>query len=149
MLPKILCQINQEILKASQNNRNSSKAFQLRCPYLARICWGHSTGFVIYNFVIQVISEKTLCSKGFASNLRDIFTWKYRNYNSYKFIFILWIGFHQVGGLVTRNISAFCLSRTLLQSHTEFNRLIKRNFLTCYSCTYYRSMLEVFNFRGP
>ena len=30
----------------------------------------------IYNFVIQVISEKTLCSKGFTSNLREIFTWK-------------------------------------------------------------------------
>ena len=34
------------------------------------------TGCFIYNFVIQVISEKTLCSKGFTSNLRDISTWE-------------------------------------------------------------------------
>ena len=73
---KYLCQINQEILKASKNNCNCLKAFQLMCPYLARNCWRISTGCFIYNFVIQVISEKTLCSKGFASNLRDIFAWK-------------------------------------------------------------------------
>ena len=29
---KILCQINQEIVKATKNNRSSSKAFQLMCP---------------------------------------------------------------------------------------------------------------------
>ena len=29
-----------------------------------------------YSFVIQVISEKTLCRKNFTKNLRDIFTWK-------------------------------------------------------------------------
>ena len=35
-------------------------------------------------------------------------------------------GFWQVGGLVTRNISVFLFieSRALLQSHTEFNRLL-------------------------
>ena len=33
----------------------------------------YSTSF-IYGFVIQVISVKTLCTKGFASNLTDIFT---------------------------------------------------------------------------
>ena len=32
--------------------------------------------FSVYSSVIQVISEKTLCSKGFTSNLWDIFTWK-------------------------------------------------------------------------
>ena len=31
-------------------------------------------GCFIYNFVIQVISEKAVCSKGFNSNLKDIFT---------------------------------------------------------------------------
>ena len=30
--------------------------------------------FLSYNFVIQVISEKTLSSKGFTSDLKDIFT---------------------------------------------------------------------------
>ena len=88
-----------------------------------RICWGRSTGYFIYNFVIQVISEKTLCRKDFTSNLRDIFAWNNRNYDSYiftyKFAFILFFsfltnqkeesGFQQVGGLVTRNISVFCL----------------------------------------
>ena len=29
---KIICQINQEIIKASKNNRSSSKTFQLICP---------------------------------------------------------------------------------------------------------------------
>ena len=64
------------IPESLKNNRSSSKAFQLMYPYLTRICWGRSTGCFIYNFVIQVISEKTLCSKGFTSNLWDIFTWK-------------------------------------------------------------------------
>ena len=78
--------------------------------------------------MIQVISEKTLCSKGFTSNLRDILHQNNRNYNSYrfsyKFAFILFLsfltnqkqesGFRQVGGLVTRNISAFCLYRVAL-----------------------------------
>ena len=73
-----------------------------------------------------MISEKALCSKGFTSNLRDIFTWKYsyiRYYDSYKFsykfAFILFLSFvnnqkqescfQQVGGLVTRNIFCFGL----------------------------------------
>ena len=34
----------------------------------------YSTGCFIFNFVIQVISEKTLHSKGFTSNWRDTFT---------------------------------------------------------------------------
>ena len=41
-----------------------------------------------------------------------------------------------------RNSSVFLFiaSRALLQSHAEFNRLLQRNFLTCYSCLYYSSM---------
>ena len=60
---KILCQINQEMPKASKNNRNSSKAFQLLCPELASICCGCFTGYFIYSFVIQVISEKHCVTK--------------------------------------------------------------------------------------
>ena len=30
--------------------------------------------YFIYKFVVQMISEKPLCSKGISSNLRDIFT---------------------------------------------------------------------------
>ena len=68
---------------------------------------------------------------------------------SYKFAFILFLcfltnqkqeyGFQQADGLVTRNIFVFLFtrSRALLQSHTEFNRLLQRSFLTsCYSCSY-------------
>ena len=36
----------------------------------AEVC---STGFFIHSFVIQVINEKTLCSKRFTSSLGDIF----------------------------------------------------------------------------
>ena len=35
----------------------------------------------------------------------------------------------------------FIASRALLQSHTEFNRLLQGNFLKCYSCSYYSSMI--------
>ena len=116
----MLCQLNQEILKASKNNRNSSKAFQLVCSQLARIRRRFSTGCFIYNFVIQVISEKSLCSKDFSSNLRDN---SYRF--CYKFAFILFLSFltnqkqescfQQVGGLVMRKFSVFCLQRVALQ----------------------------------
>ena len=73
--------------------------------------------------MIQVISEKTLCRKGFTSSLGDILHENNRNYDScrcsYNFPFILFLsffanqkqtsGFQQVGGLVTKNTSAFCL----------------------------------------
>ena len=39
----------------------------------------------------------------------------------------------------------FITSRVLLQSHAEFNRLLWKNFLTCYSCLYYSSMIWVIN----
>ena len=66
-----------------------------------------------------------------------------RHYNSYrfsnKFAFIhflsfLWnqkqeSGFHQVDGLVTRNICfLFIASGALIQSHAEFNRLLQKEF---------------------
>ena len=37
----------------------------------------------------------------------------------------------------------FITSRALLQSHAEFNRLLSRNFLTCYFCSYYSSNILV------
>ena len=125
---------------------------------MARNCWSCSTGCFIYNFVIQVISEKPLCSKDLLA-IWEIFLHKNNpNYNSYifsyKFAFVLFLsfllnqkhefGFQQVCGLVARNISVFFLfitSRALLQSHAKFNGLLERNFLNCYSCSYYNSML--------
>ena len=35
--------------EVSKNNCNSSKAFQLMCPQLARICWVRSTGFLFFD----------------------------------------------------------------------------------------------------
>ena len=43
---------------------------------MARICWGRSTGCFIYNFVIQVISEKTLCSKDLLKGILKGTYWK-------------------------------------------------------------------------
>ena len=81
--------------------------------------------FLIYSFVNQVVRNKALCNKAFTSNaIWKIFLYKnYRNYNSYrlsyKFAFIHFSssltnqkqesGFQQVGDVVTRNISGFCL----------------------------------------
>ena len=56
--------------KASKNNHNSSKVFQLVCSWLARICRVRSASYFIYGFVIQVISEKTVCNKGFTSKFK-------------------------------------------------------------------------------
>ena len=69
--------------------------------------------------MIQVISVKALCSK----ILDILFHENDRNYNpyrlSYKFTFIIFLSFltnqkqeasfQQVGGLVTKNLSVFCL----------------------------------------
>ena len=39
---------------------------------MAKICWGRSKSF-LYDFVFQVISEKTLCSKDFTRNIRFLY----------------------------------------------------------------------------
>ena len=54
----------------------SSNPFQLMCLELTRIWWGHYTVCFIYSFVFQVIRDKTMCSKEFTSNSRDIFFMK-------------------------------------------------------------------------
>ena len=104
---------------------------------MARICWGHSTGCFIYSFVIQVISEKNRVAKILLA-IWDIFLHENNcNYNSYrftyKFDFILFLpfftnqkqesGFEQVGGLVTRNISVFCLQQVGLYFNTIPNSI--------------------------
>ena len=119
----MLHQINQKILKASKSNRNRSKAFQLMRPKLEKICWRRSGGCFIYSFEIQVISEKRLCRKVLLAIWEIILYDNERNYNSYRFsyklAFILFLsfltnqkkelGFQEVGGLVTKHISVFCL----------------------------------------
>ena len=86
------------------------------------ICWASFSRCFIYSFVIQVISEKALCSRDFNSNLKDIFYIKtiaaIIPRFSYKCIFTLVVSF-------------------LKNQKYEFNRLLRMNFLTCYSCLYY------------
>ena len=76
------------------------------------------------------------------------------NYNSYKFSykfdFIPVLSFRrnqkqeskfqQVGDLVTRNISPFCLYRLYFKAMPKSIDFYK-DFLTCYSCSYYSSMV--------
>ena len=83
----------------------------------------HSAGCFIYSYVIQVISAKALCSKVVLAIWEMFLHENNRNYNSYRFSYKLAFifrlsfltkqkqgsGFQQVGGLVTRNISYFCL----------------------------------------
>ena len=118
--------------------------------------------------MFHVISEKELSSKDFTSTFREIKIWE--NFNndscnfSYKFAFLAFVtflsfcrvqkqesNFQQVCGLVTRNISVFFLfvvSSALLRGHAEFNEVLWRNFLTCYSCSYHSSMLLLEKFNG-
>ena len=121
---------------ASKNNSNSSKAFQLMCPYLAKICWGRSTGSFIYSFVIQVI--KHCVAKVLLTMWEMFLNENNRNYNSYrfsyKFAFILFLSFlinqkqesGQVGGLAMKIYFCFLFraSHVLLQSLAKFNRLL-------------------------
>ena len=89
---------------------------------MARICWGCSTGCFTYSFASQVVTEKTLENVLLA--IWELFLHENnQNYNSNifinKFTIILLFpflrnqeqesDFQQVGGLVTRNITDFCL----------------------------------------
>ena len=74
----MFCQMNQETLKSSKNNHKGPSTF---VPIVAK----DLLKAFIYGFVLQVISRKTLCSKHFTRNSRDITYENNRNYNSYKF----------------------------------------------------------------
>ena len=115
---------------------------------MARICLGRSTGCFIYSFVIQVISEKHCVAKVLLAIWEIILHENNRNYNSYrfsyKFAFILFLsfltnqkqesGFQQIGGLVTRIISVFCLKQVALyfKSHSNSIELYKGILLHVY-----------------
>ena len=142
-----LGEFNQKILKASKKrkNHNSLKALQLMCTLFARIC---------QLCVVKMISEKTLCSKGFTSYLTyfytkiiviiiptdlvtnvllSIFVLSQKPKTRIKFSASWWPGNEKCF------CSLFTASGALLQSHAEFSRLLERNFLICYSCSYYRA----------
>ena len=67
-----------------------------------------------------------------------------RNYNfyrfSYKFALILFLFFLTNQKQESGFCFLFIASHAMLQNHSEFNRLLKRNFFTCYSCSYYSLM---------
>ena len=50
------------------------ECFSTNAPIVGKDFLSRSTGCFIHSFVIQVISETTLRSKGFTRSLRDIFT---------------------------------------------------------------------------
>ena len=64
---------------------------------------------------------------------------------SYKFAFILFCSFQEIKDknqvfsklLVWYFHFLFIANSLLFQSHVEFNRLLKRDFLACYSCSHY------------
>ena len=59
----------ESLKKLSQQFESFSTNVPIVCEDLLRAFYN----FFIYSFVVQVISEKTLRSKDFTSNLRDIF----------------------------------------------------------------------------
>ena len=84
-----------------------------------------SASCFVYFFVFQLVSERTLCSKGFTSYfVFYYFVYENKcNSNSYKFSYKLafiallpfrmnkkqQLIFYEVGGLVTKNLSVFSL----------------------------------------
>ena len=103
-----------------------------------------STGSFIYNSVILVVSEKTLWSKGFTSNLREIFKIKIivtiipTNlgtklllpsffFFSYKLKTRIW--FSTSWWSDNEKSYLFIVGHTLLQSHTKFSNFYKGIFL--------------------
>ena len=109
---KIICQINCGILKASKNNRNSSKAL---VPIV-----GEDLLRAFYRLFYLQFCDSSDQWKDTAQQFERYFYMKI-NYNfysfSYKFVFIFFLsfltnqkqksGFQPVGRLVTRNISVY------------------------------------------
>ena len=126
------------------------------CLYLARICWGSSTGCLVWSLCIQVVTKKKNFVAKVLLAIWDTFLHENdHNYSFYRFSYSLLSflsfltnqkqesDFQWVGGLVTRNISVFCLYRvTRYFDHAEFNRVLWRKFLTCYSSSYYSFMIS-------
>ena len=119
---KILCQINQEILKASRNNHRSWKALQLLCTWLEGFAEG-ILQVVLFTVLCFKWSVKKHCVTKILQGSWERFLYenscKFNSYKfSYKFTFILFFVLSynpkarmkfSFGGLVTRNSFAFCL----------------------------------------
>ena len=135
---KILCQINEEILKAPKNNHNVWKAVQLMRTHLVNIGWGYSTSCFAHG-VFQVIKEKTLFRKNLLRVWETFFyeiivTLIHTNWvrnsllsvicpfveiqNKHKFFSKLWSGNNKYFSFL------LIANRILPQRHTKFNRLL-------------------------
>ena len=127
---------------------------------MARICWGCST--VCFNYTVLWFKwsvKKHCVTKVLLAIWEMFFDENNCNCNSYrcgyKFAFILffvlscktktrikfWASWWS--GNEKYCCFLFIASRGLLQSHAKFNKLLYRNFLACYSCSYYSSTIEV------
>ena len=109
----------ESLKKKSWQLENSSTNVSIVREDLLRVF----TGYFVYGFVFEVISEKSLCSKDFTKVLREILYENNHKSSSYKFrdksAYIPALSFRrnqnqesnfqQVGDLVTRNISLFRL----------------------------------------
>ena len=62
---------------------------------------------------------------------------------SYKLKTRTWFSGSWWSGKEKKFCLLFIVSRALLQSHAEFNRILYRNLPTCYSCSYCSSMIKL------
>ena len=127
------------ICEASKNNQNSWKAFQLMCTLLAH-CWqGLAEGIrqvVLFN-VFKWSVKKHLVVKIllaiWETQLQVLF---------YSFFVRLWklkirLVFSASWWYGNKRYVLFIASHALLQRYAEFNRLLWKYFVTCYSCSNY------------
>ena len=109
---------------------------------MARICWGHSAGWFIHSFGFKWSVKKHFVAKVLPAVWEIFLHEKNCNYNfyrfSYKFASILFLSFltnqkqessfQQVGGLVKRNISVFCLYWVALNFKAMLNSTDLKEF---------------------
>ena len=95
------------------------------CLQLRRICCGNSGSYFIYDFVLQEISERPLCNKDFESFYSKkivvniipvdfVKNWLFFPYFFFRTKQKLRSAFQEVGGLLKKYISVFCLQRVVL-----------------------------------
>ena len=141
---------NPESLK---NNCNRTRNFS---TYFASSLRGFAEGALevaLFTVLFQVISKAGKILVAVWETFLYENKWNYDSYKfSFKFAFVPFSffsrnqkqesNFQKVGGLVTTNICfLFIESKALFQRHTGFNTLLEGNFLTCYSCSYYSSII--------
>ena len=101
---KILCLMNQQILKAFKNDHTKCKALKLMCLYLMKVFWGNSGS--CYRFMFQVVSEKTLCS------IDSVTIWN--NFDMRVIAVII------ATNLVTKSHLSFCFSLIKIKTKNQF-----------------------------